>query len=49
MGCTYGIQFPARAWIFSPHHCIQTGSGALPASYPMGSGGSFPEEKTARM
>jgi hypothetical protein len=27
---------------FSLRHRIQTGSGAQPASYPMGIGGSFP-------
>jgi hypothetical protein len=27
---------------FSPHHCVQTGSGAYPASYPMHTRGSFP-------
>jgi hypothetical protein len=26
---------------FSPLHCIQTSSGAHPASYPMGTRGSF--------
>jgi hypothetical protein len=26
-------------------HCVQTGSGAHPASYPMGTGGSFPGVK----
>jgi hypothetical protein len=25
--------------------CVQTGSGADPASYPMGTGGSFPRGK----
>jgi hypothetical protein len=25
--------------------CVQTGSGAHPASYPMGTGGSFPRGK----
>jgi hypothetical protein len=30
---------------FSPLHVIHTRSGAHPASYPMGSGGSFPEVK----
>jgi hypothetical protein len=25
--------------------CVQTGSGAHPASYPMGTGGSFPGSK----
>jgi hypothetical protein len=29
--------------LFSLHHCcVQTGSGAHPASYPMATGGSFP-------
>jgi hypothetical protein len=33
---------------FDPfHHCIQKGSGAHPASYPMGTRGSFPGDKTA--
>jgi hypothetical protein len=27
---------------FSLHHIIQAGSGSHPASYPMGTGGSFP-------
>jgi hypothetical protein len=27
---------------FSSSPCVQTGSGAHPASYPMGTGGSFP-------
>jgi hypothetical protein len=27
---------------FSLHHCVQNGSGAHPASYPMGTRGSFP-------
>jgi hypothetical protein len=30
---------------FSSSPCIQTGSGAHPASYPMGTGGSFPGGK----
>jgi hypothetical protein len=29
--------------IFSLCHCIQTNSGAHPASYPMGTRGSFPQ------
>jgi hypothetical protein len=29
------------------HHCTQNGSGAHPASYPIGSGGSFPWGKGA--
>jgi hypothetical protein len=27
---------------FSSSPCVQTGSGTHPASYPMGTGGSFP-------
>jgi len=30
------------------HHHIQNTSGTHPASYPMGSGGSFLEDKVAR-
>jgi hypothetical protein len=30
---------------FSPHHHVQTGSGAHPASHPMGTGSSFPGSK----
>jgi hypothetical protein len=33
---------PGRGQEFSLLHVIQTGSGAHPASYPMGTGGSFP-------
>jgi hypothetical protein len=32
-----------RVFVFSP--CVQTGSGAHPTSYPMGTGGSFPGGK----
>jgi hypothetical protein len=32
---------------FSLLHVVLTGSGALPASYPMGIGGSFPRGKAA--
>jgi hypothetical protein len=32
---------------FSPLHVVQTGSGAHPASYPMGTGCSFPGDKAA--
>ena len=31
----------------SPHHWIQTGLGAYPAYYSMGTGAPFPSEKTA--
>jgi hypothetical protein len=30
---------------FSSSPCVQTGSGAHPGSYPMGTGGSFPGGK----
>jgi hypothetical protein len=30
---------------FSSSSCVQTGSGAHPASYPMGTGGPFPGGK----
>jgi hypothetical protein len=42
-----GIRFSAGAGNFSLHHCVQNGSGAHPASYPMGTGGSFPGGKAA--
>jgi hypothetical protein len=32
---------------FSPLHVVQTASGAHPASYPVGTGGSFPAFKVA--
>jgi hypothetical protein len=35
------VRFPAGAGNFSLHHRVQNGSGAHPASYPMGTGGSF--------
>jgi hypothetical protein len=40
-------RFPAGAANFSLHHRIQNGSGAHPASYPMGTRGSFPGGKAA--
>jgi len=36
-----GVRFPAGAGNLSLHHCVQTGSGAPPASYPVGTRGSF--------
>jgi hypothetical protein len=36
MGWTIGVRSPARAKDFPFSPCIQTGSGAHPASYPMG-------------
>jgi hypothetical protein len=41
------VRFLAGAGNFSLHHRVQNGSGTQPASYPMGTGGSFPGEKTA--
>jgi hypothetical protein len=35
------FRFPAGAGNFSLHHRVQNGSGAHPASYPMGTRGSF--------
>jgi hypothetical protein len=42
------VRFPAKAGNFSLHHCVQNGSGAHPASYPMGTRGSFLGVKAAR-
>jgi hypothetical protein len=44
-GCR--VRFPAGAGNFSLHHPVQTGSGARPASYPMGTRGSFLGSKAA--
>jgi hypothetical protein len=41
------VRFPAGAGNFSLHHRVQTGCGAHPASYPMGTVGSFPGDKPA--
>jgi len=41
-----GVRFPGR-WYFSLFHRIQTGFGSHPASYPRGTGGSFPGGKAA--
>jgi hypothetical protein len=39
---------PGRDWeFFSLHHCVQSGSAARPASYPMDTWGSFPGDKAA--
>jgi hypothetical protein len=40
-----GVKSPAGAKDFSSSLCIQTGSGAHPASYPMGIRGPFPGGK----
>jgi hypothetical protein len=36
-----GVRSPAGAKDFSSNLCVQTGSGAHPASCPVGSGGPF--------
>jgi hypothetical protein len=41
------FRFPAGAGNFSLHHRVQNGSETHPASYPMGSRGSFPGGKVA--
>jgi hypothetical protein len=42
------VRFPGGgAWNFPLHHRIQNGSGAHPASYPMGTRGYFPGGKAA--
>jgi hypothetical protein len=45
MDWTTGVRSPTEAEDFSSSLCIQTSSGAHPASYPMGTGGSFPGGK----
>jgi hypothetical protein len=42
-----GVRVPAGAGNFSLHHHVQTGSEAHPASYPMGTRGSFSGGKAA--
>jgi hypothetical protein len=39
------VRIPAGAGNFSLQHCVQTSSGAHPASYPVGTRGSFPGGK----
>jgi hypothetical protein len=39
------VQSPSGAEHFSSSPCVQTGSEAHPASYPMGTGGPFPGGK----
>jgi hypothetical protein len=41
------FQFPVGAGKFSLHYHTQSGSGTHPASYPMGTRGSFPGGKAA--
>jgi len=40
-----GVRSPAEAKDFSSNLCVQTGSGAYPASCTMGTGGLFPGGK----
>jgi hypothetical protein len=42
---TAGVRSPTEAEDFSSTLCVQTGSGAHPASCTMGTGGSFPGGK----
>jgi hypothetical protein len=42
-----GVRSPARAEDFSSILCVQTGSGAHPASCTMGTGGPFPGGKSS--
>jgi hypothetical protein len=46
-GWTIGVRFPADAGNFSLNHRVQNGSGAHPASYPMGTRDDFPGGKAA--
>jgi hypothetical protein len=46
MGLTASV--PSWGREFSVLHVVKTGSEAHPASYPMGTGGFFPEGKAAR-
>jgi len=41
------VRFPAAAGNISLHHRVLSGSGAHPASYPMGTRGSFHTGKAA--
>jgi len=49
MGWMTRVRFPAQVGIISPYHCILTGSGAHPASHPMGIRGFFPQGKVAKL
>jgi hypothetical protein len=42
-----GVRVPVESRIFSLLHVLQNDSGAHPASYPMGTGGSFPGGKAS--
>jgi len=42
-----GVRVPAGVGNYSLHHHVQTGSGAHPASYRMGTRGCLPENKSS--
>jgi hypothetical protein len=46
-GSSFRFPVAAGAENFSLHHRVQNGSGAHPASYPVGTGGFFPGGKAA--
>jgi len=41
------IRFPAGAGNISLHHCVQNGTGAHPASCPVGTRDTFPGGKAS--
>jgi hypothetical protein len=43
-----GVRSPTEAEDFPSTHCVQTGSGAHPASCTVGTGGSYPRVKRGR-
>jgi hypothetical protein len=43
------VRFPALVGNFCLHHRVQNGSGAHPASYPVGTEGSLPGGKAVRI
>jgi hypothetical protein len=49
MGWTYGVQFLEVIRYFSLHYCVQTSSRVHTSSYMVGTGGSFPGGKEARV
>jgi hypothetical protein len=40
------FRFPVETETYSQYHCVQISLGAHPASYPLESGHSFPEERS---
>jgi hypothetical protein len=51
LATSYGLNgrdsIPGKSRGFLLLHSVQTGSGVHSTSYPMGKGGSFPEDKAA--